>query len=104
MRLLTHSLDKARKDVENYKKQLEGSRIMNADMKKQNEVFKAFQNAEEKTIRCEKELDDATFLANERYDKYTEGLYKKVSEETDLANYFLEVSRTSSFACDGNLS
>ncbi len=85
-------MEKARKDVETYKKQIDSWRHVN-DTKKQQEAWKALQNAEEKTIRCERELSDSTISANERYDKYTEGLYKKVSEEIDLANYFLEVGQ-----------
>jgi hypothetical protein len=36
-------------------------------------------------------LDDARLSANEKYDRYTEGLYKRVSEETDLSKLFLDV-------------
>jgi hypothetical protein len=85
------SLDKARRDVENSKKQIEQFRIQN-DLKRQNEAYKALVYAEEKTQKYEKELDDARLSVNEKYDRYTEGLFKRVSEETDLANCYLDVS------------
>ena len=48
-------------------------------------------SAEEKTARYERELDDARLSVNEKFDRYTEGLYKRVSEETDLSKLFLDV-------------
>lgn len=89
METCRNSLDKAKRDVEMYKKQIEQLRIAN-DTKRQQEAYKALVNAEEKTVKYEKELDDARLVVNERYDRYTEGLFKKVSEETELANCFLE--------------
>jgi predicted transcriptional regulator len=54
--------------------------------KKANDIFRL----EEKVQRVEKELDEATSLANEKYDKYTECLYKRVADECELTNYYLE--------------
>lgn len=85
------SLEKAKKDVDSSKKQIEQFRIQN-DLRRQTEAYKALVSAEDKTARYERELDDARLSVNEKYDRYTEGLYKRVSEETDLANSFLDVS------------
>ena len=52
-----------------------------------------FYRLEDKVSRIEKELDDANASANEKYDKYTEGLFKRVSEECDLSNFYLEYLR-----------
>ena len=57
-----------------------------ANNKKLNDLNKL----EEKVQRVEKELEDATQIANEKYDKYTEGLYRRVAEECELTNYYLE--------------
>lgn len=46
--------------------------------------------SEDKKLKCEKELDECERVAIERYDKYTEGLYKSVSEESSLGTYFLD--------------
>ena len=86
------SLEKGKRDVDNAKKQIEQLRLQN-DLRRQNEVYKALVSAEDKTAKYEKELDDARQAVNEKYDRYTEGLYKRVSEETDLANCFLDVSK-----------
>jgi hypothetical protein len=45
---------------------------------------------EDKVIRLERELDDANYAAKEKYDKYTESLYKRVAEESELTNHYLE--------------
>jgi hypothetical protein len=45
---------------------------------------------EEKIQRMEKDLDEANLNTNEKLDKYTEGLYKRIAEECDLTNYYLE--------------
>ena len=62
--------------------------MVNSDTvnKKMNEVFRL----EEKVQRAEKDLDEATSAANEKYDKYTEALYKRVSDECELTSCYLE--------------
>ena len=54
--------------------------------KRMNDIYRL----EEKVQRVEKELDEANSIANEKYDKYTEGLYKRVAEECELTNYYLD--------------
>lgn len=90
------TLEKAKRDVENAQKSTSQSSrltmmVTNSDTvnKKMNEVFRL----EEKVQRAEKELDEATALANEKYDKYTEVLYKRVSEECELTSCYLEYLR-----------
>ncbi len=46
---------------------------------------------EDKLVRCEKDLDEAKSVANEKYDKYTEILYKRISEECKIIYYFYGV-------------
>lgn len=64
---------------------------MSNDTRKQYDSFRSLSTSEDKCMKIEKELDDATSAANEKYDKYTESLFKKVSEEYDLSQIFLEV-------------
>lgn len=86
------SLDKAKREIENAQRSTsQSSRLtmmVNSDTasKKMNEVFRL----EEKVQRAERELDEATAAANEKYDKYTETLYKRVSDECELTNCYLE--------------
>jgi hypothetical protein len=84
-------LDKAKRDVESAQRSTnQSSRLTmmgtNDTNKKMNEVFRL----EEKVQRIEKELDEAQSVANEKYDKYTETLYKRISDECDLTNCYLE--------------
>jgi hypothetical protein len=44
---------------------------------------------DERVNRSEKELEEATAVANEKYDKYTETLFKKISEECELSNNYV---------------
>ena len=90
MDILKNNLDKAKKEAENFKRSNENARINN-DQRKQYETFKTLANAEEKCQRIDKELDEANATVNEKYDKYTESLYKKVSDEYELANNYLDV-------------
>jgi DNA-binding ferritin-like protein len=85
------SLEKARKDFDNaHRAGTQSSRLTmigGADVtKKMNDIYKL----EEKVQRVEKELDEANALANEKYDKYTEGLYKRVAEECELTSFYLD--------------
>lgn len=85
------SLEKARKEFDNAQKSgTQSSRLTmigGTDVnKKMNDIYKL----EEKVQRVEKELDEANAVANEKYDKYTEGLYKRVSEECELTTYYLD--------------
>lgn len=85
------SLDKAKRDVDNAQRSTtQSSRLTmmgtNDINKKMNEVTRL----EEKVQRIEKELDEATSVANEKYDKYTEALYKRIADECDLTNCYLE--------------
>lgn len=88
------TLEKAKREVENAQRSTtsQSSRltmmVTNPDTvnKKMNEVSRL----EEKVVRAEKELDEATSVANEKYDKYTEVLYRRVSEECELTNCYLE--------------
>lgn len=48
-----------------------------------------FLKFDERVNRSEKELEEAQAAANEKYDKYTETLYKKISEECDLSNNYV---------------
>jgi Rho GTPase-activating protein 17 len=84
------NLDKAKKDVDTSRRQLDLLRSTNAESKKQNEQSRLLIQSEDKKLKFEKELDECERVAIERYDKYTEGLYKNVSEEPSLATYFLD--------------
>ena len=64
---------------------------MSNDTRRQYDSSRSLSAAEDKCTKIDKELDEATTAANEKYDKYTESLFKKVSEEYDLAQIFLEV-------------
>jgi hypothetical protein len=60
------SLEKARRENETLKKNIELTRMLNNDSKKQNDLIKSFQASEEKLIRYEKELDEARYSSNEK--------------------------------------
>ena len=90
------NLDKAKKDVENaqrlassYSNSQQGriSLMVSSDPNKRTHDMNRL---EEKVQRMEKELDDATSIANEKYDKYTEGLYRKVADECELSDKYLD--------------
>lgn len=86
------SLEKAKKDVDSA--QRSGGQSSRLTMitsssdatKRMNDLYRL----EEKVQRLEKDLDEATLTANEKYDKYTEGLYKRIADECELTNYYLE--------------
>lgn len=84
------SLDKARKDMENLQKTGQSSRLTmignNDATKRVNDLYKL----EEKVAKSGRDLEEATISANEKYDKYTEGLYKRISEECELTRYYLD--------------
>lgn len=74
-------IEQCRQNLEKHKKESESAHRTN----KSNDFLKF----EDKVVRSEKELDEATSTANEKYDKYTETLYKKISEECELSNNYI---------------
>ncbi|CAF0707004.1 unnamed protein product [Brachionus calyciflorus] len=85
------NLDKAKRDVENAARVANNSsRMTMMGNSESNRRLNDLYRLEEKLQKMEKELDDATSVANEKYDKYTEGLFKRVAEECNLSNYYLE--------------
>ncbi|RNA39658.1 rho GTPase-activating 44-like isoform X3 [Brachionus plicatilis] len=82
------SLEKAKRDVDNAQRtNNQTSRMGSTEYsKRMNDLYRL----EDKVTRIEKELDDANASANEKYDKYTEGLFKRVAEECDLSNFYLD--------------
>jgi hypothetical protein len=60
--------------------------VNNDTNKKMNDINKL----EDKVQRIEKELDEANLIANEKYDKYTEGLYKRIANECELTKFYLD--------------
>lgn len=83
------SLQKAKKDADNaHKSTSQTSRLMHMNTdnsKKMSDLNKL----EDKVQRIERELDEANSLANEKYDKYTEGLYKRIADESELTIFYL---------------
>lgn len=85
------SLDKARRDVENAQRtSSHSSRLTMIGTSDTNKKINDLYRLEDKVQRIEKELDEATSMANEKYDKYTEGLFKRVAEECDLTTCYLD--------------
>lgn len=85
------SLEKAKKEYENVQRtSSSASRLTMMGTSDTSKRINDLNRLEEKVQRIEKELDEANLTANEKYDKYTEGLFKRVAEECDLTNYFLE--------------
>ena len=94
------SLENARRDVETAQKAASGSSaghpshrlnmIGTSSESVNRRLNDQISKLEEKVQRAERELDDVQSLANERYDKYTEGLYKRIADECELTNSYLE--------------
>jgi hypothetical protein len=86
------NLEKARREVESAQRnggqpsRLTMMSSSNDATRRMNDLYRL----EEKAQRLEKDLDEANLNANEKYDKYTEGLYKRIAEECDLTNHYLE--------------
>jgi hypothetical protein len=83
------NLDKSKRDVENSNKNVNQSNRNTMMREFESKRFNELTRLEEKLQKSEKELDEATSIANEKYDKYTESLYKRIAEECDLTNYYL---------------
>jgi exonuclease VII small subunit len=85
-------LDRAKRDVESSQRSGgQSSRL--TMMSSSNDAARRVADLarlEEKVQRLEKDLDEANLNANEKYDKYSEGLYKRIAEECDLTTFYLE--------------
>ncbi len=84
------NLDKSKRDLENSQKSINQSHRMTMMREFESKRFNELTKLEEKLMKSEKELDEATSVANEKYDKYTESLYKRIAEECDLTNCYLK--------------
>jgi multidrug resistance efflux pump len=95
------NLEKAKRDVENAQRSsssqpsrltmmMANPTVAQADASQSNKKLNEVYRLEEKLARTEKELDEATAVANEKYDKYTEALYRRVADECELTGCYLE--------------
>ncbi len=88
---LMKNLDKAKRETENIQRTMnQTSRLTVVGSNEINRNARELARLEEKVQRIERELDEANAIANEKYDKYTESLYKRVSDECELSAYYLE--------------
>jgi len=84
-------IETCRQNLERYRKEADSAsrsanqafRISTSVEKKSNDMMRL----EDKVAKCEKELDEANSIANEKYDKYTETLYKRISEECKTSEF-----------------
>ena len=83
------NVDKSRRDLESSQKTVNQSHRMTMLREFESKRFTELTKLEEKLNKSEKELDEATSVANEKYDKYTESLYKRIAEECELTKCYL---------------
>lgn len=80
-------IEQCRQNLERHKKEADSahrSGNLNQAFRSSSTVEKKrddLMRLDEKVTRSEKELDEANSIANEKYDKYTETLYKRIAEE-----------------------
>ena len=83
------NLDKLKKECDYAQRTASQSHRMSTAIDMNNKKFNDLARLEEKLMRSEKELDEANSVANEKYDKYTETLYKRIAEECELSNHYV---------------
>lgn len=83
------NLDKSKRDLDSSQKTISQSHRITMMKEFETKRFNELNKLEDKLTKSEKELDEATSVANEKYDKYTESLYKRIADECELSNYYL---------------
>ena len=87
---IRQNLDKSKKECDYAQKALNSSKMMSVDANKRQASKNELLKLEDKVAKIEKELDESTTNANEKYDRYTESLYKRIAEEHDMTKCYLK--------------